>query len=53
MNFCIRAQGGKIILITFFDMTPLNPSKQVETAKNACRKADFGLLLFIHAVKCL
>ena len=24
-------------------MTPLNPSKRVETAKNACREADFGL----------
>ena len=24
-------------------MTALNPSKWVETAKNACREADFGL----------
>ena len=24
-------------------MTPLNPSKRVETAKNACCEADFGL----------
>ena len=51
---CKYLLENQIIFITFFYMTPLNPSKRVEAAKNACREADFGLfcpcnsLIFYH-----
>ena len=37
---CKYLLENQIIFVKFLDMTPLNPSKRVKTAKKVCREAE-------------
>ena len=54
---CQKLQGNQIILVSFFDLTPLTPSKWPKTSKNATRAVCVFLFfpsnLYIYVLRAI